>query len=110
MTDSLVVQILNAPKTSADFSGDMADALNFGFSYVESEDHMVAYVLASPSTVLDILRTVEESMLNPDQEIVGDLWTAKLLCSKKVPDSRIIFVNDFLSTALLLDLLAKHKE
>lgn len=102
MTD-LTHQILNAPKISAEFSGSLSDALNFGFSYVESEDHMVSYLLASPKTVQRILREQDESVLDPDQESIGHLWTAKLLCSKKVQESRIIFANESLLTVLLLD-------
>ena len=104
MTETLTIQILNAPKVFAEFTGGLNDALNFGFSYVEAEDRMVAYVMVSPRMALRILREIQESILDPEDEILGTLWTAKLVCSIKVKDDRIVFVNEPLSTALMLEL------
>lgn len=101
--NDLICQILAAPRVMADFSGNLSDALNFGFSYVESEDNMVAFLVASPNTVLKILREIDEAVLDPDDKALGTLWTAKILCSKKLPENRVIFANESLLTVLLID-------
>ena len=108
--DALVLKILNAPRMHTEFSGDLREALNCGFSYGESEDHMVSYVLGSPVQILQIIRSIEETTLNLEQGFIGDLWTAKMLCSKKVPDNRVIFANESLLTILSLDIVAEHKD
>ena len=110
MTDALTLEILKTPKVYAEFSGELNDALNFGFSYVESEDHMVSFVLVSPEMALRILREIPETTLDPDQEILGKLWTADLLCSRKVKEDRIMFANEPLSTALTLQLKPEAAE
>ena len=91
-------------RVSLDFSGDgLHDALCFGFSYMESEDHMVNYIAANGRVMKNIL-LLPEAVLNPDQESIGELWTAKLLVSNKLNDRRILLSNDEFSTIINLNL------
>ena len=105
--NSITHQILNiSDRAVVDFPSEesLGDALNFGFSFVESEDNMVAYVLVSPAMALRILREVKESTLNPNGEILGGLWTSNLIVSSKIRDNRIIFANHSLTVVLIMDL------
>jgi len=103
---SITHQILNiSDRAVVDFpSESLGDALNFGFSFVESEDNMVAYVLVSPAMALRILREIKESTLSPNGEILGGLWTSNLIVSSKIRDNRIIFANHGLTVVLVMDL------
>jgi hypothetical protein len=91
-------------KAVAEFpgKGTLRDMLNFGFSYVETEDNMVTHILAYPSVILKILRVMPEAELDPEGEVLGSLFTAKLLSSKKVKENRIVFANEQQTVVLVL--------
>lgn len=83
--------------------GSVADALNFGFSYVESQDHFVEYVVANPVMMHKILREVSDARLEPDDNKIGKLWTANLVVSRKVKNDRLVFSNGGHTAVLFLD-------
>jgi hypothetical protein len=93
--------LCSTKKTSMDFRGnDLYDALCFGFSYIESEDHVVNYIVANGNVMKKILAEVPEAILNPTQQALGELWTAKLLVSNKLNDKRIVFSNERFSAVI----------
>ncbi len=82
----------------------LGDVMNYGFSYIESEDHIVEFIVANNRTMKQIFSEVEDSELKPEGEFIGDLWTAKLLLSQKLQDEQIIFSNNTFSVVINLDL------
>jgi len=91
-------------KTSVDFHGDnLYDALCFGFSYIESEDHFVNYVVTNGKLMKKILATVSDATIDPTSNSIGELWTAKLLVSNKISEKRIVFSNERFSAVINLN-------
>ena len=82
----------------------LSDVMNYGFSYIEHEDHIVEFIVANNKTMKQIFGEVEDSELNPEGEYIGDLWTAKLLLSPKLQDKQIVFSNNSFSVVINLDL------
>jgi hypothetical protein len=82
---------------------ESADIISFGFSYVEHEDHLVEYIIASPDTAKKIIQEIEPLKLTADSSFIGVLWTGKLYVSDKTTDSHILFANSDLSVILDLD-------
>ena len=80
------------------------DAINFGFSYIEHEDHIVQYIVANKKLMKRIFADINDSVLDPDKMAVGGLWTAKLLLSNKLLDSQIIFSNSEYSVVIDIDI------
>lgn len=81
--------------------GTVKDMLDFGFAFVEQQDHMVEYVVVGPLMAKRIIREVSDVEMNaPKGECIGSLWTAKLMISPKVRDNKIVFSNGG-STAVL---------
>jgi hypothetical protein len=92
-------------KVEIDFKGiSISDALNFGFSYIESEDHVVEYVVANPRVMKRIFAKVQDSSIKLESNAVGELWTAKLLLSEKLSDSQIFFSNNTFSAVINLNI------
>jgi hypothetical protein len=92
-------------KTEIDFKGSsISDALNFGFSYIESEDHVVEYVVANNKVIKQIFAKMPESNIKLEFGSIGELWTAKLLLSDKLSDSQILFSNNTFSAVINLNL------
>jgi hypothetical protein len=85
-------------------ANSLKDALNFGFSYLEHEDHVVHYIATNPTVMKKLFIEMPESVLNPDQEFIGELWTAKLLVSKRLKDDEIILSNQVFSAVIDLNL------
>ena len=87
-----------------DFTGEtLYDALCFGFSYLESEDHLVNYVVANSMIMKNIL-AIPDAVLNPMNDSIGELWTAKLLVSNKLENKRILFSNANFSAVVNINL------
>lgn len=76
------------------------EAVDLGFSYMESTDHMVHYVITNGRMMKKILTEVGDTVLNPEYDCIGSLWTALLLVSNKLKDHEIIFSNSTFSTVL----------
>jgi hypothetical protein len=92
-------------KTEIEFKGDsIKDALNFGFSYIESEDHVVEYIVANNKIMKKILGLIPDSVVGMEDGYIGSLWTAKLLPSDKLTDSQILFSNNNFSAVINLNL------
>jgi hypothetical protein len=92
-------------KVEIDFKGStLRDALNFGFSYIESEDHVVEYVVANSQNIKRIFAEVSDSVINPEADSIGEIWTAKLLLSKKLNNDQILFSNNSFSVVINLNL------
>lgn len=93
-------------KAYADFPGEgtLNDKLNFGFSFVECQDHFVEYVVANPKMMTKILREIEDSAVDPGDGTIGKLWTASLVVSKKMRDEKLVFSNGGHTAVLFLDL------
>lgn len=87
------------------FPGDsFEDALNFGVSFIEQQDHIVEYIIANPVIMKKIFKEIPESKINVEGETIGDLWTSKLLVSDKLSDSQILFSNSSFSIVIDLNL------
>jgi hypothetical protein len=84
--------------------GTIQDIVRFGFSFVESEDHFVAYVLAHPDQMKQVLCGFPDAILDPDKESIGRLCTAKLITTKKLKKNQVGFSNGDLSVVLILDM------
>jgi hypothetical protein len=84
--------------------GTIQDMIRFGFSYVESEDHFVAYILAHPIRMKAILIGFPDAILDPDTESIGNLWTAKLIATKRIKEDQIVFANSDLGVILALNI------
>jgi regulator of extracellular matrix RemA (YlzA/DUF370 family) len=77
------------------FNGlELKDAINFGFSYVGSNDRLVSYVVANSSLMKDILKTVPESVIKLEDGFLGEMWTAKLVVSDRLNGDRMLFSDD----------------
>jgi len=97
--------IYSKAKTCVNFKSDsLRDTLNFGFSYVESKDHVVNYLVTNGTVMKKILASIPETVLCPSDEDLGELWTAKLLVSNKIKDSQILFSNGSMSIVINLNL------
>jgi hypothetical protein len=83
---------------------NLLDALNFGFSYLDSVDHVVTYVITNSRNMKKIFAEIPESVLRVDNESIGELWTAKLLVSDKLKNSQIVFSNNVFSAVINLNL------
>lgn len=105
MTDTVTNIISSKAKVSLNFFGsNLRDALNFGFSYIESEDHVVQFVIANGNVLKKILAEIPESILEPKREILGELWTATLLCSSRLRDNQVVFSNNTFSAVINLNM------
>lgn len=103
---SIVHDILSARvKSYATFpgSGTIQDMLNYGFSFVECEDHMVTAILVNAPTMDQIFKTCTDTVFDPKGESYGQLLTAQLYLHRNLADGRIIFSNIDASTVLVLD-------
>ena len=112
MTHSLVSSVVNSKtKIQVPFVGkDIKDAMNFGFSYFDSEDHIVEYIVASPKNLKRILGEINDSVLDPEGDSLGRLWTAKLLLSSKIGDSDLFFSNNTFSAVIHINLNPHSEE
>ena len=99
-------------KTLLSFPGEgsIQDIVRFGFSYVETEDNFVAYVLAHPKRMKDVLCCFSESELNPSGEVLGHLWTAELIATKRLKENLLVFANPDLSVILFLEIPDPNKK
>lgn len=88
----------------------LADALNFGFSFIEQQDHIVEYIVANKKIMKKIFGEITDSIINPGYKSLGELWTAKLLLSNKLSDKQILLSNSEFSVVIDIDLNPKLKE
>ena len=86
----------------------LKDSLNYGFAYVEHKDHIVKYVVANNNIMKRIFGEIMDSVLKPEKQFIGELWTAKLLLSNRLFDSQILFSNNVFSVVLNLNLYPKE--
>ena len=86
----------------------LEDSLNYGFSYVEHEDHIVEHIVANRFLMKRILGEVSDSELKPEGRSIGELWTAKLYISDKLSDKQIFFSNSVFSVVINLNLNPKE--
>jgi hypothetical protein len=102
----LNTEILNSKsKVRLPFKGEsLKDALNFGFSYLEYEDHMVHFIMAGPTMMKRIFAEISDAVFDLDHEKVGQLWTAELLYSKKLKDNELVFSNEVFSAVIDVNL------
>lgn len=105
MNDSIFDLFYSKSKIRIPFKGErLMDALTFGFSYLESEDHMVHFIAANPKMMKKIFAEISDSKLDPDGDAIGELWTAKLLLSNKLGDRQLIFSNEIFSAVIDINL------
>lgn len=88
----------------------LEDSLNYGFSYIEHEDHIVEYIVANRNLMKRIFGEVYDSVLKPEDKAIGELWTAKLYLSDKLSDKQIFFSNSTFSVVINLNLNPKEVE
>lgn len=92
--------MLAKPRESVTYRVEgVEDALNFGFRYMESQDHVVEAVVVCPALAKRVFAEVDDSVLDPSDDHIGTVWTAKLIISKKVGPKQILFVNTTHSVA-----------
>lgn len=89
---------LNSPCLS------VKEALNFGFSYIESQDHVVEFIVANPLIMKGIFKDVPDAKVIIDDTAIGELWTAKLFLSDKLKNNQILFSNSNFSAVINLNL------
>jgi len=105
MQDTVKGMAGSRAKVSLPFRGNsLLDALNFGFSYIESEDHLVHYVAANPVVMKRIIAEIPDATIDPTSESIGQLWTARLLVMPRLTDRKLIFSNNTFSAVLDIDL------
>jgi len=98
-------------KVGLDFKGtSIKDALAFGFSYIESEDHVVEFIAANPKVMKKIFEETLDSKINMRYGAIGELWTARLLVAEKLQDNQILFSNNTFSAVINLNLNQNNKE
>ena len=88
----------------------LEDSLNYGFSYVEHEDHIVEYIVVNSALMKRIFGEVNDSVLKVEEGALGELWTAKLYLSDKLSDKQIFFSNSVFSVVINLNLNPKEYE
>ena len=81
---------------------EIEDFIRFGFSFIEQEDHLLEYIIASPVTIRKLIRQIEDFNFCIDQSFLGTLWTAKIIMTDKIKDSQILFSNKDFSVILNL--------
>ena len=79
---------------------ELNNVLVFGFSYVEHTDHFVSYIVTNPLMMKRLFMEMSDSEVGMGQGSVGNLWTAKLLVSKRVKQNHLLFSNDNFSAVL----------
>lgn len=107
MHDEISHRILNSnyrAKATLPVVGTLNDALSFGFSFIESHDHFVEYVVAHPSLLKRIFAEISESELDPTSQSIGKLWTARMVASKKLKDDTLVFSNGGHTAVLFLNI------
>ena len=102
--------IYSKAKTSLYCKGGetLEDSLNYGFAYIEQEDHIVEYIVANNRVMKRIIGEIPDSVLKPEKQFIGELWTARLLLSGKLYDSQILFSNSVFSVVINLNLNPKE--
>lgn len=88
----------------------LEDSLNYGFSYIEHEDHIVEYIVVNNTLMKRIFGEVNDSVLKVEEGALGELWTAKLYLSDKLSDKQIFFSNSVFSVVINLNLNPKECE
>lgn len=88
----------------------LEDSLNYGFSYVEHEDHIVEYIVTNNALMKRIFGEVRDSVLKPENNSIGELWTAKLFLSDRLSEKEIFFSNSIFSVVINLNLNPKEVE
>lgn len=84
--------------------GTIEDVINFGFSFVESQDNYVSYVITNSAIMKIIIGFIPESILEPTKKSLGKLWTSDLVLSSKIKENRIVFSNLDYSAVLVLSI------
>jgi hypothetical protein len=103
--------VYSKAKVKVQFNGKtLKDAMTFGFSYFDSEDHIVEYVVANSRNLKKIFGEIPDSILRLENGALGQLWTAKLLLSDKLTDSELFFSNNTFSAVIRLDLNPNGEE
>jgi hypothetical protein len=111
VTDLVSDIFYSRAKAKIEFNGKtIRDALNFGFSYIESEDHVVEYIVVNAKVMKEIFIEIPDSVIRPNDLSIGELWTAKLLLSDKLSDSQILFSNNSFSAVINLNLNPNNTE
>lgn len=88
----------------------LEDSLNYGFSYIEHEDHIVEHIVTNRILMKRIFAEINDSELKPEGKAIGELWTAKLYLSDKLSDKQIFFSNSVFSVVINLNLNPKEVE
>ena len=88
----------------------LEDSLNYGFSYIEHEDHIVEHIVVNSTLMKRIFGEVNDSLIKIEDGAIGELWTAKLYLSDKMSDEQILFSNSVFSVVINLNLNPKEIE
>ena len=83
---------------------EIGNALSFGFSYIEYEDHTVYHILTGPSLMKKVMRDIDAAVFVVGKDYIGELWTARLYLIDKIPSDHIMFSNADLTVVLDLNL------
>lgn len=110
-SDSLkVFDILHSNyKAYADFpgKGTFNDILNYGFLFIESQDHLVEHIITNPKMLKKLISNVKDIEIDPVDNAIAKLWTSDIMLSNKLPDNQIVFSNGGQTAVLFLKIDSK---
>lgn len=91
-------------KAYADFPGygSYGDALSYGFSFIESQDHLVKHVITNPKTLKKLISNVDDVEIDPEGNAIARVWTADIMLSRKLSENQIVFSNGGQTAVLFL--------
>jgi hypothetical protein len=105
--DDVVWHVLSSKKSIAYYprpEGEFEDILNFGFSFIEHEDHVPEYIIADPKMITRMIKEIDKFSLCADKPYIGELWTAKVYMTGKIKNTSLYFSNVDFSVVLNLHL------
>jgi hypothetical protein len=91
-------------KAYADFPGHGSchDVLGYGFSFIESQDHMVEHIITSPKVLKKLISEVDDIEIDPEGDAIAKVWTADIMLSNKLSNDQIVFSNGGQTAVLFL--------
>lgn len=106
--DDVIWHVLSSKKSIAYYpgpEGELKDILNFGFSFIEHEDHVPEYIIADSKMITRMTKEMDEFSLCADKPYIGELWTSKVYMTGKIKNTSLYFSNADFSVVLNLNFL-----
>lgn len=107
MYDTVVWSAFNS-KNKTNFiyphpDGNITDIIEFGFSYIEHEDHLLEYIISGSTLLKKIISEIKDFHFLMEGPPIGTLWTSKIYLTSKLSDNQLIFSNVDFSHVLYLN-------